>query len=214
MKREFGKIKINKKTHTIVSLDAINMYPSITFEMVKKAVYYFGSKLPAIEKENIEKCLEMIDFGMGNTLLTFRDKYWQYGTLNAVKDKRLTIGGYESAWLADLVAAYILENTTDMFKDSEFYGIYRDDGLVIFKGKLTKEDLIKWLQNFQAKSESICNCDNLQFTAELWGEENTEIKSKRVKIHNKNYFPYLDMAMKWNKEGNLILESTRKKIKC
>ena len=63
------------------------------------------------DKGKVNKCLEMIEFGMGNTLLTFWDKYYKYGTLNAVEDKRLTIGGYESAWLADLVAAFVLEHT-------------------------------------------------------------------------------------------------------
>jgi hypothetical protein len=45
----------------------------------------------------------MIKFGMGNTLLTFVDKYYKYGGDLDVEDRGLTIGGYESAWLADLV---------------------------------------------------------------------------------------------------------------
>jgi len=64
---------------------------------------------------------------------TFRDRYYKYRTLNAVEDKRLLIGGYESAWLADLVAAFVLEHTTEAFKNSTYHGIYRDDGLVVFK---------------------------------------------------------------------------------
>jgi hypothetical protein len=42
----------------------------------------------------------------------------------------LTIGGYESAWLADLVAAFVLENCEDLFEEAIYDGIYRDDGLV------------------------------------------------------------------------------------
>jgi hypothetical protein len=56
----------------------------------------------------------MIAFGMGNTLLTFVDKYYEYDGERNIRDKGLTIGGYESAWLADLVAAFILENTTNL----------------------------------------------------------------------------------------------------
>jgi hypothetical protein len=44
----------------------------------------------------------MIKFGMGNTLLTFVDKYYEYGGDLDVEDRGLTIGGYKSAWLADL----------------------------------------------------------------------------------------------------------------
>jgi hypothetical protein len=39
---------------------------------------------------------------MGNTLLTFVDKYYEYGGDLNVEDRGLAIGGYESAWLADL----------------------------------------------------------------------------------------------------------------
>jgi len=36
-----------------------------------------------------------------------------------VETKGLTIRGYESAFLADLVAAYILENLEDMFQSND-----------------------------------------------------------------------------------------------
>ena len=72
---------------------------------------------------------------MGNTLITFGGKYWEYGGVPDVYEKGLTIGGYESAFLADLVAAYILENTQQFFDEAKFDGIYRDDGLVVFNGK-------------------------------------------------------------------------------
>jgi hypothetical protein len=49
----------------------------------------------------------MIKFGMGHTLLTFVDKYYEIGGDVDVKDRGLTFGGYESAWLADLCIAYI-----------------------------------------------------------------------------------------------------------
>jgi hypothetical protein len=64
-------------------------------------------------KENIEHCLSMIKFGMTSTFFTFQDKYYKYdGTANP-DDRGLTIGGY--AWLvADLVGAYILDNTREL----------------------------------------------------------------------------------------------------
>jgi hypothetical protein len=64
---------------------------------------------------------------MGNTLITFEDKYcYEYDGDRDVNDKGLTtIGGYESAWLADLVAAFVLENTQCMFKMTTFdYSTY------------------------------------------------------------------------------------------
>jgi hypothetical protein len=57
-----------------------------------------------------------------------------------------TIGGYESAWLADLVAAYVLKNTAHLFADAIYDGIYRDDGLVVFKGNWSRSKITDWLE--------------------------------------------------------------------
>ena len=64
-------------------------------------------------KEIAEKCLDMIKFGMTNTLVIFQEQYWEYGGKCDVEEKGLTISDFESAWLADLVATYILESTVD-----------------------------------------------------------------------------------------------------
>ena len=53
---------------------------------------------------------------MSNTLISFRDKNYKYGESVDTSRKGLTIGGYESAWLADLVAAYLLNNIDQLLK--------------------------------------------------------------------------------------------------
>eukprot|EP00957_Ditylum_brightwellii_P020890 1575505-Ditylum_brightwellii.AAC.1 len=60
--------------------------------------------------------MEMIQFGMKNTLVSYHNKYFNYkgaskGDDLTVKDVALAISGYESAFLADLVASYLLEMT-------------------------------------------------------------------------------------------------------
>ena len=53
-----------------------------------------------------------------------------------VLDRGLVIGGYESAWLTNLVVTYILDNAKDLFTiTTHNYGIYRDDVIVFFKCK-------------------------------------------------------------------------------
>ena len=47
--------------------------------------------------------------GADNMFVTFEDQYYIYGEFLPVEEKGLTIGGFESAFLTDLVAAYILE---------------------------------------------------------------------------------------------------------
>ena len=64
---------------TTAKLDIVNMYPSIQFKLVRKAINYFSKSLSKEEKEKIEDCLEMIKFGMSNTLVSFIDKFYEYG---------------------------------------------------------------------------------------------------------------------------------------
>ena len=124
--------------------------------MVKKALNFFARDLSIENLTKIETCLEMVKFGISNTLLTFQDRFFEYGG-DCDPDKRgLTIGGYESAWLADLVAAFILEKAKSNFKKTSYYGIYRDDGIVLFKGYWFNREIQKWLESFQKKVNRTC----------------------------------------------------------
>ena len=98
----------------------------------------------------------MIAFGMGNSLLTFVDKYYEYDGKREIQDKGLTMGGYELAWLADLVAAFILENSKDLFLDDAIYDrIYRDDGVVVMNGIKMNADMDECLKTFQERVKVI-----------------------------------------------------------
>ena len=120
-------------------------------------VTYFAQVLGLEDKEKIDTCLEMDKFGMGNTLLTFIDKYCEYGGEDDVEERGLTIGGNELAWLADLVTSYILENMKEHFKEMPFKGIYCHDGIVIFKGNLKASEVGNWLKMFQAEVDELAS---------------------------------------------------------
>ena len=102
------------------------------------------------------------------TLIIIQVAYYEYGGTVKVDYKGLTIGGFESAFFADLVAAYIFENTTACFDNSAFNGIYRDDGIDIIKGKRTTDEMCDWVESFQARVNQLTSSDHLQFTAEIW----------------------------------------------
>ena len=146
----------------------------------------------------------MIGFGMKNTLVSIIDKYYEYGG-DMDGDKRgLTIGGFESAWLADLVAAYILKTTENLFSDFIYLGIYRDDGFIVMKGNKTKKEMNNWLVSFQNKVNEIAESNCLIFTAEIWNiEDDDEIVNEKIAIVKDKYFPYLDMEMYWNDRHDL-----------
>jgi hypothetical protein len=107
----------------------------------------------------------MIKFGMGNTLLTFVDKYYEYGGNLDIEDRGLTIGGYESAWLTDLCMAYIMDNSRDILDDLIYDGIYRDDGIAVFKGSKTTGEIANWLSTFQNRVNNLAGSEFLEFTA-------------------------------------------------
>jgi hypothetical protein len=55
------------------------MYPQCKFRAVKAAVPYYALQLDPIQHERTKKCLEILKFSMGNTIVSFLDKYNEYG---------------------------------------------------------------------------------------------------------------------------------------
>ena len=100
---------------------------------MEKVENYFAKKLKLINKWKIKLCIRIIQFEMNLTLTIFQEKYYTYGGCMGMQEKCLTIGCYESAWLADLAAAYILENIQNYFKGNPYFGIYRDDDICVTK---------------------------------------------------------------------------------
>ena len=124
---------------TIASVDAINMYPSIKTSTIGRTVIFFARKITAATKKTINLCLELIRSGMSSTLISLDGEYYKYHG-GEIEEQGLAIGGYESAFLADLVASYLFEKSKINFHPTTYNGIYRDDGLVVFKGnKNTRE---------------------------------------------------------------------------
>jgi hypothetical protein len=204
LKATLKKLDLKKDDVRIISFDAVKMYPSIKYKFIKRAIRHFAGNLNAETQGRIETCLEMIKFGMGNTLLTFVNKYYEYSSNLDVEDRGLTIGGYESAWLADLCMAYIMDNSRNILEDLIYDGIYRDDGIAVFKGSKTTGKIANWLSIFQYRVNNLAGSEFLEFTAEVWGNKKDDgRKHKAVHATNKHYFLFLDMEIYWSLEGNL-----------
>ena len=75
LKQQLEIPNIRNSKHTVISIDAEKMFPSIKFGQIQKAVNYFLRKVPKAEKEKAEKCLDLVKFGMANTLITIEEKY-------------------------------------------------------------------------------------------------------------------------------------------
>ena len=109
------------------------------------------------------------------------------------------------AWLADLVAVHILENTTDLFNNTKYHGIYRDDGVAVFNGRKLTKEIIPWLNNFQQQVNKLTGCDTLTFMAVIWAEGSPvkTTENERVTIETSDKFPHLDKEMHWSDRGSL-----------
>jgi hypothetical protein len=140
---------------------------------------------------------------MENTLLTFQDQYYIYDGDQSLDEKGLTIGGYES----DLVSAYILaEVDEEFFPTPPFFGMYRDDGLVVLNLKKMNTQVQTWLNDFQLAVDEQCGNSFLQFTTVMWQSDGRPSRGNRGKlsVDTNQAFPYLDMEMYWNSQGQLL----------
>ena len=61
--------------------------------------------------------------------------------IKVLKKKGLAIGGYESSFLAGLVASYLFKKRNNQFKEFLRKGIYGEDGLLVFKGKKSLSEI-------------------------------------------------------------------------
>ena len=157
---------IHKKV-TITSVYAINTYPSIKLATIKNAVRFFARKLTSETKKTINLCLDLIKFGMSSNLISFDGEYYEYHGVER-EEQGLAIGGYKSAFLADLVASYLFEKAKPIFRPTIYHGIYRDDSLVVFKRKKKTSQIKDWLGEFQQTVNTAAGNRHLKFTAEIW----------------------------------------------
>jgi hypothetical protein len=106
---------------------------------------------------------------MGNTIVSFRDKYYKYGVNPNPNHRGLTIGGFESAFLADLEATYIFEKLHHLLEQQvRLIGTYRNDEIIVFWGNRSNKWLKNWLSIFQKEVDQLLRNVDIQFTMEIW----------------------------------------------
>ena len=137
------------------SIDAEAHHPSIQFKLVRKS----SAPLHEEELNKVEDCPDIIKLGMSSTPVSFKDKNYECDGDKDPEQKGLTIGGYESAWLADLVGAHVLANTQQHFQQTKHHRLHRDDGFAIFKGQWKCNGISKWREEFQESANQLAGGD-------------------------------------------------------
>jgi hypothetical protein len=112
-----------------------DMYPhQCHFKAVQEAVCHYALRLFDLNQEKIHPCLDILKFGMGNTIVTFLDKYYEYGVDPDPDRRGLTIGGFESAFLANLEVMYLFDNLHHLMEEHvQFIGTYHGDEIIVFR---------------------------------------------------------------------------------
>ena len=118
--------------------------------------------------------MKVIHFVMSSTLTSIYGKYYEYHVRER-DEQGLSIGGYESEFLVDLVASYLFEKAKANVRPTIYHGIYRDGGLVVFKGKKKASEIKDWLEYFQQTVNKSAGNQHLQSTAGICTKEDNSL---------------------------------------
>ncbi len=119
----FNKIP-DKSKHSFTIFDIVDFYPSISEELLEKAINFAKQKTP-VSDQDIEIILHS-----RKSLLFAKGKIWTKKNNQTSFD--VTMGSFDGAEVCELVGLYILDTLAKKYK-KENIGLYRDDGLAIFK---------------------------------------------------------------------------------
>ena len=124
----FSNIR-EKNRHSFLVFDIVDFYPSISDELLKLSMAY-AKQHTTISEEDVE-----IIMHSRKTLLFDKDEPWVKRGDSPMFD--VAMGCYDGAEVCELVGLYILHKLTSAFPDGNI-GLYRDDGLAIFKNINTR----------------------------------------------------------------------------
>ena len=174
----FEQIK-DKKKAKFIKFDIVEFYPSITQELLIKAIE-FAKQFTNISKSDIDiifHCRKCILFSNKNTWI----KSDQDLPINSFD---VPMGSFDGAEICETVGLYLLNELEKIFGENVM-GLYRDDGLGCLKNtsgpktERTRKDLIKMFQNH-----------NLKITVDT-NLTTTDFLDVTFDLNNNTYSPYI-----------------------
>ena len=122
----------DKKSSTFIKFDIVEYYPSISEDLLTKAINFAKSITPIENKiiHTIKHCRK--------SLLFNKEEVW---VKKDNPDFDVTMGSFDGAEVCELVGLYLLDILKNEF-GGQNTGLYRDDGLCCFQ-KLSGPDLEK-----------------------------------------------------------------------
>ena len=123
----------SKPTHSFISFDIVDFYPSISEDLLVKALN-FASKYDEITDEEKKIIMQAKE-----SLLFSGKEAWCKKSSNSHFD--VTMGSFDGAETCELVGAYLLSKLSPKYGNK--LGLYRDDGLAAFNETAKEIENIK-----------------------------------------------------------------------
>ena len=119
------KASKNKQNCKFISFGIKDFYPTITKELLSKCLSFTETKVQITEddKKIIHHSRKSLLFDKGSTWMKKRGNIFD-----------VAMGAYDCAEVCELVGSFLLEKISEICNKSNI-GLYRDDGLSIFRNK-------------------------------------------------------------------------------
>ena len=179
----FKKIP-NKQSYTFTIFDIEEFYPSITEDLLRKSID-FAKTITDIEEH--ELC---VIFHCRKSLLYNGNEPWVKKQGN--QDFDVTMGSYDGAEVCELVGLYMLDLLSKNL-GTENIGLYRDDGLAIFKtnsgpqNERNKKEIIKTFKNHNLKLDIKSNLKVVDYLDVTFDLRNGSFKPYRKPNNDSRY---------------------------
>ncbi len=101
-----------------------------------------------------------------------------------------------------------MDEAEECFSAALCRAVFRDDWIMVLRGRWTYNQVTGWYRRFQAKVNEIVGGDFMKFTCEMWADPEAQpifdVQSNtNVEIARTSAFPYLDMEWYWHQNKTL-----------
>ncbi len=171
---EWFKAIPEKTQHAFITFDVCEFYPSISQELLMKALDY-ASRFTTITDQDREIVLHA-----KRSLLYHQNSPWM--KRNAENTFDVTMGSYDGAETCELIGLYMLSLIAPKFKDQ--VGLYRDDGIAVCKA--TPKEIEKTKQEVS----NVFKSNGHKITIEA-NKKTVNFLDVTLDITSGNYKPYM-----------------------
>ena len=159
-------------------IDIAEFYPSITEVLLDKAICWARTITPITDQQE-----KIIKHARTSFLFSNNDT-WIKQNSKSLFD--VTMGSYDGAEICNLVGLYMLNVLTNEF-GKERVGLYRDDGLVLIKGKSGRI-----ADKVRKKLHTLFEQFNLKITAQV-NHQSVNFLDVTFNLTEERYQPYCEI---------------------